>query len=177
MEQLRSRLAALRARIEAGHFGTRVSAVVEQWTGGVRRLRGAWRRATAPLRTAGGAVTGAGRTGREALRPGRAPVRYRDGMVTLDDDGVVISAYYVPFGRRRIAYDRIHGFEDYPLSGGREFRVHGFGWPRQWYHRDANRAQRTVGLLLHTDGLLSPVLTPADPDAVRTLLAARCERR
>lgn len=94
-------------------------------------------------------------------------------MVTIDDGGVVISSYYVPFGRRRIPFDEIVSVEEYPLSGGREYRVHGFGWPRHWYHRDPKRPERAVGLLLRTTGFVRPVLTPHDLDMVRELIEQR----
>ena len=117
---------------------------------------------------------------RQRLGPGRPPILYRDPMMVLDRDGVVVSAYWFPMGRRRIRYERIRAVDPYPLSGARSYRVHGYGWPRQWYHRDAQRGERTMGLLLRTDGWLRPVLTPVEPGVVRQLLeeqiAARSSR-
>lgn len=177
MDELWSRVAALWARLRASPVGV--------WVGGLRRgvrqlfarLRRVRRRAVEPARpVVDAASTAAARIG-GTVRPGHPPILYTDGMVTLDHDGVVISSYYLPFGRRRIAYERIRGFAEYPLSRGRGFRVHGFGWPRQWYHRDAQRSERVVGLELHTDNLLRPVLTPADVVAVKELLKAQLAAR
>jgi pyridoxal 5'-phosphate synthase pdxS subunit len=71
----------------------------------------------------------------------------------------------------------IRAVAEHPLTRGREFRLHGFVWPRYWYHRDARRAERGVGLELRTNALLWPVLTPADVDAVKDLIGERLTRR
>lgn len=166
MFELRSRLAMWRAQFEASAFGT-------AWQRWWARLGRGWRRGTAPVRPAVDAASSAARTAEAAVRPGTPPILYSDGMVTLDHQGVVLSSYYLPFGRRRIPYERIQRMAEYPLTHGREFRVHGFGWPRQWYHRDSQRAQRSVGLELVTDGVLHPILTPADVNAVKEIIADR----
>jgi hypothetical protein len=175
VNELWSRVAALMARIEASAVGMRLSRARSRLRRATRRVRSSWRSATQPVRVVAGPVRHAGRRSREAARPGRPPVLYRDGMVTVDGDGVVISSYYLPFGRRRIPFDHIRRVEEYPLSGGRAYRVHGFGWPRHWYHRDAKRAERSVGLVLHTTGFVRPVLTPRDLDAVKALIERRID--
>jgi hypothetical protein len=163
MEELWSRLAALRARLDASAFG-------QAWRRRWERLTRGWRRGTDPLRPAAAAASTAARRAESAVRPGSPPILYSDGMITLDRHGVVLSSYYLPFGRRRIAYDDIRRISEYPLTRGRQFRVHGFGWPRQWYHRDAHRGERAVGLELVTNRLLYPVLTPVDVDAVKEII-------
>lgn len=184
MDELLSRLAALRARLEAGPLGPALERMQDanaRLEAALRRRmeRGGdrWRRGTAPARpTVEKAASAAHRVG-DAVRPGHPPILYRDGMITLDHDGVVISGYYLPFGRHRIPYDRIRAVAEHPLTRGREFRLHGFVWPRYWYHRDARRAERGVGLELRTTGLLWPVLTPSDVDAVKELILEQLTRR
>ncbi len=163
MEQLWSRLAALRARVDASRLGL-------LWRRESRRLSHLWRRGVDPVRPAVDAASSAVRRVETAVRPGTPPILYTDGMVTLDHHGIVVSAYYMPFGRRRIPYARIRGVGEYPLTWGRAFRVHGFAWPRHWFHRDSRRGERAVGLELVTDDVLHPILTPVDVDAVREIL-------
>lgn len=184
MDEYLSRLAALRARLEAGPLGptlermqranVRIEAALRR---GIARVSSRWQRGTAPARPAAEKATSAAHKLGEAARPGHPPILYRDGMVTLDNDGVVISGYYLPFGRHRIPYDRIRAVTEHALTRGREFRLHGFVWPRYWYHRDARRSERGVGLELQTDTLLWPVLTPKDVDAVKELICEQLERR
>ena len=184
MDELLSRLAALRARLEAGRLGPtlegmqRVNAHIEAvLRRRIAKLGDRWRRGTAPARPAVERAASAARKAGEAARPGSPPILYRDGKITLDHDGVVVSGYYLPFGRHRIPYDRIRAVTEHPLTRGREFRLHGFVWPRYWYHRDVRRAERGVGLELQTTALLWPVLTPDDVDAVKDLIGEQLTRR
>lgn len=176
MDELWGRIAVLLARLEAGPAGVWLERARRATRRVSRRLGGSVRRGVEPVRPAVDAATSVAQRFETAVRPGRPPILYSDGMVTLDPDGVVVSAYYLPFGRRRIPYGRIRGVAEYPLTRGREFRVHGFAWPRQWYHRDARRAERAVGLELVTDDLLRPVLTPDDVDVVKGILREQIER-
>lgn len=184
MDELLSRLAALRARLEAGPLGPtlerieranmRIEAVLRQ---GIARVSSRWQRGTAPARPAVEKAASTAHKVGEAARPGTPPILYRDGMITLDREGVVVSGYYLPFGRHRIPYGRIRAVTEHPLTSGREFRLHGYVWPRYWYHRDTRRAERGVGLELRTDTLLWPVLTPKDVDAVKELIREQLERQ
>lgn len=184
MDELLSRLSVLWARVRAG----RVGVLLERGRRQLRRLgdqllrsrrvvvdgiRRSWRRGVDPVRPAVDATSSAARHVSDSVRPGTPPILYRDGMVTLDDEGIVVSAWFVPFGRRRIRYDEIRHISEYPLTGGRQWRVHGFGWPRRWYHRDWHRAERVVGLELETGAWLRPILTPVEVDVVKEILAER----
>lgn len=175
MDELRSRVAALLARVEASRYGSRLEHLRRTLRTASARVRHLGRTAAMPIRPVVHAVSAAVRRIGTVSRPGRPPILYRDGMVTLDRDGVVVSSYYLPFGRRRIDYDAIRGVDEYPLSGGRGYQVHGYRWPRHWYHRDAERAERSVGLELRTDSLLRPVITPIDVAAVKDIIDERIE--
>lgn len=186
MDELLSRVSVLWARLRAGRAGVAIERAQRRLRRGSAelqrgrlalfdRFRRSGRRAVGPVRPAVDATSSAARHVGDTIRPGTPPILYRDGMVTLDAEGVVVSGYYLPFGRRRIRYDEIRGVTEYPLTGGRQWRVHGFAWPRQWYHRDWRRAERGVGLKLETGGLLHPVLTPVEVDVVKQILAERLQ--
>lgn len=187
MDELLSRVSVLWARLRAGRLGValerlqrrlrRLTAeVTRSRRVGGDRIRRSWRRGVDPVRPAVDATSSAARHVGDSIRPGTPPILYRDGMVTLDEEGIVVSAYFLPVGRRRIRYDEIKRVTEYPLTGGRQWRVHGFGWPRRWYHRDWHRAERVVGLELETDGWLRPILTPIEVDIVKQILAERAPR-
>jgi hypothetical protein len=170
MDVLLSRLSALWARIEAGPLGVPIDRMRRRWNRGTDRVEQGWRQGSAPARPVVDKASAAGHKAAEVARPGTPPILYRDRMITLDQNGVVVSGYYLPFGRHRIPYASIHEVREHPLTRGRQFRLHGFAWPRYWYHRDARRAERSVGLELRTDTLLWPVLTPKDVDAVKEII-------
>lgn len=184
MDEVRSRMSALWARVRAGRLGVAIERLRRQLRrlaaagqrtrrGGGDRVRRSWRRGVDPVRPAIDATSSAARQVGAAVRPGTPPILYRDGMVTLDVEGIVVSAYFLPVGRRRIRYDEIRRITEFPLTGSRQWRVHGFGWPQRWYHRDWHRAERVVGLELETDGWLHPILTPIEVDVVKQILAER----
>ena len=177
MDVLLSRLAAAWARVEAGPLGVPIERLRRRLRRTSDRAEDGWRRGTAPARPAVEKAASAAHKVGEAARPGHPPILYRDGMVTLDREGVVVSGYYLPFGRHRIPYEHIRAVREHPLTSGREFRLHGFVWPRYWYHRDARRTERGVGLELQTNTLLWPVLTPKDVDAVKELITEQLDRR
>jgi hypothetical protein len=171
MDALLSRLSALWARIEAGPLGVPMARLRQRGRRATGRAEEGWRRGTAQARPAVDKATATAHKAAEAARPGTPPILYRDRMITLDQNGVVVSGYYLPFGRHRIPYDSIREVREHPLTRGRQFRLHGYAWPRYWYHRDARRGERGVGLELRTDTLLWPVLTPKNVDAVKEIIA------
>lgn len=164
MLELLSRFEAARARIEASRFGdllARLSAALAP----LRRAVGVLRGPLASVRRSYGGLVKGWHTG----------IVYHDGRVTLDRDHITLHGYYLPFGRKRIPYDRIRHVYEWPLTGSRAYRVHGVGRPRVWYARDARRGERTVGLLLDVGAWLRPVITPDDPGKVAGLLRKRID--
>lgn len=173
MDLLFSHLAALWARLEAGPLGVHIERARRWRRRTAERVEERWRRGTAPARPTVDKASSAARRATDAARPGRQPILYRDDMITLDHDGVVITRYYLPFGRHRIAYEEIRAVDEHPLTQGRQYRLHGFSWPWYWYHRDARRPERAVGLELRTNSWLRPVLTPTDVDAVKEIVETK----
>ncbi len=125
--------------------------------GRARRLRDLL---TAPWRRK---VDSSRREGREVL--------YADGIVRMREDGVVISRYYWPVGRKRIPYDEIRSFTTRPLRPWHgQFRVQGIDHRGRWYSRDRHRGEKERAIDLDVGGLIHPVLTPDDVDKVLDIL-------
>lgn len=161
---LRSRLAALRARLEVALPQT---PSLPGWLVGAARAIG--RVLTWVPRTLGAGLAALDRW--RARR--RAHLTYRDDVLQMDATGLQIHRYYYPLGRKRIAFDDLEGYRTIPLTGMARYRVHGWGYPRRWYHRDARRSSKEMGLELDTGRWLQPVITPVEPYTVLELLEAR----
>ena len=91
--------------------------------------------------------------------------RYHDRSLRLDDDQLTTRRYYTPFGgRKRVARADIRGVHTRGLGAGSgQYRLWGMGLPRSWYHYDARRPEREVGLELDVGRRIRPTVTPADP--------------
>lgn len=162
MLNLWSRFEAARARVEASRFGD----LLDRLRAGLSPVR----RAVASLR---GPLAAVRRAYGGLAKGWHRGIVYHDGRVTMDRDHITLHGYYLPFGRKRIAYDDIRGVHEWPLTGSRAYRVHGLGRGRVWYARDARRGERTVALLLNTGSWLRPVVTPDEPAKVARLLRER----
>jgi hypothetical protein len=79
---------------------------------------------------------------------------YSDGRVTCTDQEIVIRHYY-PLGPKHIRYTDIRQVKVAPLGVMSRWRIHGSG-----------------DLVLYLAGTVRPVITPDDPQAVATELAA-----
>ena len=110
----------------------------------------------------------------EASRRRRRKWLYSDGVVRMSEDGIVINHYYWPFGRKRIAYADIRGFDVRPLKAWHgQFRVHGIDHLGRWYSRDRHRGEKERAIDLRVGLLLHPVLTPDDIDKVIAILETK----
>jgi hypothetical protein len=163
-EELWSRVAALQARLAASGVGTRLTA-------GARRVE----RAAAGVWRALGPAVGRVRGTTRSLHPSRRgpAVLYRDGRVTLDQRGIVLHAYYVPFGAKRIPYEAVRDAWPWPLTGSRAFHARGPGWPRVWYQRDPRRGERDSAVVLDLGRWWRPVASPAEPAQVLAAIRSR----
>lgn len=166
MLELRSRIDALRARWQTAKLRDAVRRPVG-------RLAGPLPAPSAAMSALGRAIAPLVRRYRILLRGSHRQVVYHDGRITLDDEGVTLHGYYIPFGRKRISYRAIRGVYQWPVTGARAYRIHGPGWGRVWYPRDPRRAERSVGILLDIGTWLRPLLTPDDPYKVLALLEHR----
>jgi hypothetical protein len=81
---------------------------------------------------------------------------YSDRWITLDDRELTIRGYYLPWGAKRIPYDRIWGTAN----------------PRVWASFDPLRPTKRTGFLIDNGGSITPLITPDDPEAAEAALRA-----
>lgn len=94
-------------------------------------------------------------------------IEYADRWISCTPDALEIRGYYVPWGTKRIPYDRIRGVKRVPLGAatGRA-RLWGTANPRYWASLDPQRHRKRVGLILDLGRAVKPFITPEDPRAV-----------
>lgn len=92
---------------------------------------------------------------------------YDDGRVACTDEGLLIRWYYVPAGSKKVPYSAIR--EVRPCAADRG-RIWGSSDFVHWYNLDPHRFHKDTGLIIDTGRLVKPVITPDDPDEVRTVL-------
>jgi hypothetical protein len=99
-------------------------------------------------------------------------VVYDDGNVACDDDTLIIRKYY-PWGAKRVTYASIRVVNRHILSPVRgKWRIWGSGDFVHWWNLDPQRPTKEVALEIDTGGVVRPMITPDDPDAVERILAA-----
>lgn len=98
---------------------------------------------------------------------------YSDRWITLDDRELTIRGYYLPWGAKRIPYDRIRHVTRVRLGAlnGRA-RIWGTANPRVWASFDPLRPTKRTGFLIDNGGSITPLITPDDPEAAEAALRA-----
>jgi hypothetical protein len=100
---------------------------------------------------------------------------YADGKLVCGPDRLEIHSYYFPFGTKRVPYTQIRGLQRIKLKGlfsGR-WRIWGTGNPRYWANRDWKRPKKKAGFVVNLGRLVSPIVTPDNPDAFEAALRIR----
>ena len=100
------------------------------------------------------------------------PIKYRDGKITCDTDGLTIRFYYFPWGDKRVLYQSIREVRQFRLDRGvfsGRFRTWGSGDLVHWFNLDPARHQKKVGFVLDLGRRFRPVVTPDDPEALRRI--------
>ena len=100
---------------------------------------------------------------------------YSDGGIVCDDNGLTIRRYY-PWGSKHIPYSSIRSVERLPMTGInkiRRWRIWGSGDFIHWWNFDAERPKKELALVIDTGHSVRPTITPDDPEAVESILAAR----
>jgi hypothetical protein len=100
------------------------------------------------------------------------PAVYDDGLITCDNEGLVIRRYY-PWGSKRIPYASIKAVQQLPLTGAskvRRWRIWGSGDFVHWWNLDPRRTHKETALVLDLGHRVRPTITPDDPRAVERIL-------
>lgn len=106
-------------------------------------------------------------------------VRYDDGRLVLDEEGVTLRCYYFPLGTsKHIPYRRIRRFRAQPMSW---LTGKGRGWgsahPGYWLPLDTGRPWKNTLVVLDVGGYVRPAFSPDDPDRVMAILRERTAER
>jgi len=100
---------------------------------------------------------------------------YDDGRIVCGHDRLEIHSYYFPFGSKVVPYAQIRGLQRIQIKGawtGR-WRLWGTGNPRYWANLDISRRKKRVGFVVDLGRLVSPIVTPDDPDAFESAVRIR----
>jgi hypothetical protein len=103
---------------------------------------------------------------------------YKDRLITIDDAGIQIRAYYFPWGgTKRITYEKLRSVQRVTLGlvSGRG-RIWGSANPfRVWASLDVGRPRKKVGFMVDSGRRISALMTPDDPDAAEQALRAHVD--
>jgi hypothetical protein len=96
---------------------------------------------------------------------------YDDGLITCDDDALVISRYDMFLRPRRIPYRAIRSATRFEMTRWRgKWRIWGSGDLRHWFNYDRNRPNKQVAFVLDVGKKMLPVITPDKPEQVAAVL-------
>ncbi len=98
---------------------------------------------------------------------------YSDPWIHLDENELVIRAYYFPWGTKRIPYEKIRHVTRVSLGliNGRA-RIWGSANPGVWTSLDPRRPTKRSGFLIDYGRSITPLITPDDPEAAEAALRA-----
>lgn len=103
---------------------------------------------------------------------------YDDGLVQLDDDGIILRRYYFPLATsKHIRYQDIRGVEARPmnwLTG--KGRLWGTGTLRYWLPLDTKRPSKDTLVVLDLGGKVKPAFSPDNPEQVVALIQQHLAR-
>lgn len=99
---------------------------------------------------------------------------YSDSRITVSQDGLRVSGYYLPWGTKHIRFDAIRSVSrvNMGLATGRA-RVWGTANPRYWANLDTRRPRKRVAFIVDTGHAVRAFITPDDPDAFQSALSAK----
>jgi hypothetical protein len=98
-------------------------------------------------------------------------LRYDDGKVACDGEGITIRWYYL-WGSKRILFRDIRSVKTYSLRPIRgKWRLWGSGDLVHYYNLDLSRRNKDTGIELDLGRHARPCITPDDVEAVSRILA------
>ena len=104
---------------------------------------------------------------------------YEDRWIQCTADAVVIRAYYLPWGTKRVRYQDIREVRRVPvgLMTGKG-QIWGSSTLRYWASLDPGRRKKSTALILDTGRRwMLPFITPDDPAAVATVISQHSTAR
>ena len=86
-----------------------------------------------------------------------------------------VRGYYAPFGTKTFPYTRVKGLQRFDITGvmSGKWRFWGTSNPRYWANLDVHRWKKKVGFVIDLGGIVSPIVTPEDPDGFESVLRER----
>jgi hypothetical protein len=101
---------------------------------------------------------------------------YHDRWIVCTPAEIRIRGYYFPWGTKRIPYSAIRGVRRVATSAMRgRFRIWGTTNPRYWASLDPGRPSKRVAFVLDLGRVVSPFVTPDDPDAFEAVVRLHAE--
>lgn len=102
-------------------------------------------------------------------------MEYDDGLIALDDEGIVIRRYYPWWGAKKIPYGSIRSIATFDIQGvtSGKWRIWGSGDFKHWWNLDGKRPSKEKAIEIHTGGHWVPTISPVDADSVERILAQK----
>ena len=98
---------------------------------------------------------------------------YEDDRITCTPSALIICGYYFPTATaKKVPYGAIRDVEEIELGSGRG-RIWGAADPRYWFHLDLHRPHKRSALVLDVGKWVHPVITPNDPERVKSIIEER----
>lgn len=107
-----------------------------------------------------------------------AQVRYDDGGIACDEQGIAIQRYF-PWGALRVSYDEIKSMSVLPIKGWRGFQPLLWG-PSDlvhWWNLDPHRQNRRTAVVIDIGGRFKPTVTPVDPGSFEEIVRTHMHRQ
>lgn len=98
--------------------------------------------------------------------------KYKDEYITITNKELIINKYTLPFfGKKVIKLQKIKKIKIISLgefSG--KYKFYGLSLKLYWFHFDKKRPLKDKGILIETNDLIKPVITPTNVDHVFNIL-------
>ena len=100
---------------------------------------------------------------------------YKDKLVEIDDESILVRNYYYPFGDKRVNFNSIESIivQKTTLLTGK-YRYYGSGDFRTWFPPDNRSSRDKIFTIIIKNKWWRIGLTVEDSDAVLNLLKSKC---
>lgn len=101
---------------------------------------------------------------------------YHDRWIDCTNDEIRIRAYYLPWGTKRIPYSSLKAMRRVAMSAMRgQLRIWGTADLHYWAGLDPYRPSKETGFVLDLGKMVSPFVTPDEPDAFETAVRSHTD--